>query len=164
MKMKNILNFVLVSFIVTGFAFMNTGCSTDPCEDVVCQNGGVPTESGDDCFCDCPSGYEGETCEIEWATKFLGTFNGNDDCGFTYESTITREELTKIRISNAGGFQNSITANLTSATAFDIPNQTDAGGRVWSGSGSISNGTVTLSYVVTFSDGGSDSCTVTYTK
>ncbi|TVR76981.1 MAG: hypothetical protein EA412_12485 [Chitinophagaceae bacterium] len=164
MKTRKISSVIVLVIAFLGFSVLTTGCSTDPCEDVVCLNNGVPTEDGDDCFCACPSGYEGEDCGVEWTTKFLGTYSGNDDCGFTYESTFTKDDFNKLRVSNAGGFQVSITADLTSSTAFNIPNQTDASGRVWSGNGTISASTITLNYVVTFSDGTSDSCSVTYTK
>jgi hypothetical protein len=47
---------------------INYSCSKkDPCEDIVCKNGGT-CESG---TCKCPTGYEGATCETESLPKSI---------------------------------------------------------------------------------------------
>ncbi|MBK9678062.1 MAG: calcium-binding EGF-like domain-containing protein [Saprospiraceae bacterium] len=51
--MKNFLLYVTLAFALT---LLMTSCSKkDPCEDIICQNGGT-CENGD---CKCPAGYEG---------------------------------------------------------------------------------------------------------
>jgi hypothetical protein len=43
-------------------------CESDPCENVVCQNGGTCVDG----TCDCPTGFEGKFCEV--AVKGRMTF------------------------------------------------------------------------------------------
>lgn len=55
---------------ILSFAFtlcvVVTSCSKkDPCEDIICQNGGT-CENGD---CKCPVGYEGNLCQTESLPK-----------------------------------------------------------------------------------------------
>lgn len=46
---------------ITVIAF--TGCVEEPCDNFFCLNNGVVVESGLDCLCDCPTGFEGDQCE-----------------------------------------------------------------------------------------------------
>lgn len=69
--------------LITAFAFIGisttilyTSCEKDSCTDLKCKNGGTCAEG----FCRCPTGYEGTECEINAATKFLGTFYGSFAC------------------------------------------------------------------------------------
>jgi hypothetical protein len=69
--------------LVTSFAFFcicsmatYTACVKDGCADAVCQNGGGCTDG----VCACPAGYEGASCEIKSATKFVGRFIGSTQC------------------------------------------------------------------------------------
>ncbi len=65
--------------ILMTFLVVVSSCSDDPCDDVICNNGGDCIEGN----CDCPTGYEGTTCDVESRTKYLGGWNTVDwDCGF----------------------------------------------------------------------------------
>jgi len=66
--MKKLLLFSLLLFLISA-------CS-DPCDDVICQNGAVCDEG----TCLCEEGYEGTLCESELRTKYLGTYSGFTTC------------------------------------------------------------------------------------
>ncbi len=50
-------------------------CS-QPCDDIVCQNGGTCLEG----TCLCPDGYEGTLCESEVREKYLGAWSADLRC------------------------------------------------------------------------------------
>lgn len=58
--------------------------SEDPCENITCLNEGI-CNNGD---CNCPLGYEGETCETESRTKILGFYNYDSGTCTNYSPTI----------------------------------------------------------------------------
>lgn len=65
--MKKIGLLISLSFLVIVYS-----CSKkDPCEDIVCKNGGM-CESGN---CKCPAGYEGTFCENESIPKAVKVSN-----------------------------------------------------------------------------------------
>lgn len=45
--------------------------------DTPCENGGVFNNATQ--LCDCPVGYSGEACEIEWRAQFIGYYNMTDE-------------------------------------------------------------------------------------
>lgn len=72
---KSILITFCCFFTVTGMVLFSA-CVKDPCLDLNCVNGG----SCSDGFCQCPTGFEGAECEITAASRFVGTWVGNDRC------------------------------------------------------------------------------------
>ncbi len=71
--MKILKSLIGLSVIVAGAGIVTfQSCTRNPCNKLVCQNGGVCTDN----FCQCPTGYEGAQCETESATKFLGKYIG----------------------------------------------------------------------------------------
>jgi hypothetical protein len=68
-----------ICFFTISTTVLYTSCEKDSCADLVCKNGGSCAEG----FCRCQTGYEGTQCEIQTATKFLGTFIGNYTCPAT---------------------------------------------------------------------------------
>ncbi|HXS35679.1 MAG TPA: calcium-binding EGF-like domain-containing protein [Flavipsychrobacter sp.] len=78
--MKNAYSNILFTALVTVFclfsvAYVSCKKTAKPnaitCEDVNCQNGGVCTNA----VCKCIKGYQGTYCEIEWTSKFAGSWN-----------------------------------------------------------------------------------------
>jgi len=67
---------ILFILCVTVIAF--TGCVEEPCDNVFCINNGVLIESGEDCICECPTGFEGPSCENEIQDPCLNIECEND--------------------------------------------------------------------------------------
>ena len=59
--MKNSKFVALMGILVLGIMFFLNSCTEDPCENVLCLNGGTCDEG----ICDCPPGFSGDGCEIE---------------------------------------------------------------------------------------------------
>lgn len=69
----------LICYLLTVFAAcMITGCKMDPCDGIVCENGGTCINGG----CDCPEGWTGLRCEVEIDACTLKRCEGNgtDSC------------------------------------------------------------------------------------
>ncbi len=142
---------------------------SDPCKDVDCGVNGTCFEGG----CVCNEGFEGSACADEWATKFLGTYTGSDNCGgaLTKPVAVTRLSGTSIRVSNFGGFDSYLDVNIKKATAgadtadlIEFTNATDPSGRKFTGTGTLSGNSLSVNYTVTYSDGTSETCNFTVVK
>jgi len=99
--MKTIKLLILGIFAFSAMSTF-TSCMPDPCETVVCQNGGTCVEG----TCECPDGYEGTNCETATVDKFVGTYTAVEVCnGITLPSetaSISKSstDVTKIEIFN----------------------------------------------------------------
>jgi len=70
--MKKMKMYLMTAILgVASLSMVFTSCNTDECKDVVCVNSGVCNP--DNGNCDCPTGYEGETCEILSRAKFINS-------------------------------------------------------------------------------------------
>lgn len=171
-----------------GSALVLSLTSCDPCKDVTCENDGTCEDGtcvcadmyyGDACEthcmngtyaagdCTCEAGYEGDACDVESRTNWVGNFNGEDNCGFAYESAIANgTNVDEINFSNFAGFDVTVVGQITAPTTLVINSQTDAAGRKFEGSGSLAStfNTVTVDYTVTYSDATTESCTITYSR
>lgn len=81
------LRSILLSALLTIglFAVISyTACKKDPCKDVICLNLGAC----DNGKCVCPTGFEGDRCEILSRDKLVKTFNGQDTCSY-YDTLLT---------------------------------------------------------------------------
>lgn len=159
--MKN-LKFLSL-FVFTISLFMLTSCETDPCETVSCLNDGICNEG----TCDCPDGYQGTTCEIEWRTKMLGDFTVNQACTWAnfgpFDCTITKDATNALGV-DYDGFEGSSEVHfdmvMTGETTFDIPRQSGCSGcPELSGNGSINATTNVVEFTFEFDSGAS--CTYT---
>lgn len=143
------------------------GACTDPCKDTTCLNGGTCIDGS----CDCPSGYQGDSCNYETRSFFYGTYNVHAICsssGVTdYTSNISSipGDLFKVRIANFGNvFSNYVTATIN-GNLINIAGQSpDNDGRVVSGSGTLSGNVIQMSYTIAGGTG-TDICDqATWTK
>lgn len=174
-KFKNLVFSALLSLGAFG-AVTFTACTQDECKDVVCNNGGTCV-SGD---CVCATGYEGNNCETETRTRFVGTWNASDLLNGTSTTLVYTvaiapgSNINSVIISKAFSedfFNNNLTAtvanSLTGGTTITIPDQRpDANGdfRV-TGSGTFTNGRITWTYTLTeISSGRTQTYTGTWAK
>lgn len=132
-------------------------CKKDPCKKVTCQNGGTCSDGN----CSCPLPWEGSRCEADARDKFAGAWRGTENCGGSIQNV--NSSITKSVEARNIVIDGSITAQITSSTAFTIPTQVvNAGGVAVtiSGNGSLSGNTLnmTITYAV-----GPDAETCQYT-
>ena len=168
--------------LVAVVAFFATSCG-DSCADVVCGSNSACEEGVCVCFptyiadttggtgCVCPAGYEaaamGDSCNIEWSAKFIGTnmaaqdtiWGDNGNFTAAYNTTFSRVDEKTLTTTNFGGFgaTNVVDMDVTDSYSLSI-NHTDVGGRVWTGTGSIAGTTMVIDYVVLYGDGTRDTC------
>jgi hypothetical protein len=147
----------------------------DPCANVTCVNG-TATASGTTCDCVCEEGYEGAACDIESRAKFLVTGQSViEHCGSLTSTpyiidVIAGTDVTEVKIKNlanynCSGGQDYYVSGTIEDNAISIPTQVvSVCGVTFTGSGSVTGSTVTISYSAT--DGAliTDNCTITYTK
>ena len=141
----------LLPFILT--IFLWTGC-TDPCQDVLCLNGGTCLEG----TCLCPDFYEGADCGAEERTKYFATYNGTTTYSDAQGNTNNYSDSKTLTISNKGltyfNIDGGVFAMLTSPKSgvFDIPSQASANPidstSYFSGSGNISGNQIDYTIVV----------------
>lgn len=165
MNFKNGITTFGIMLLSLGAVFTFVSCEDDPCEDVTCVNG-TPTESNGSCSCDCDAGYEGTDCSTVSRDKFIGTYNISDDCltsGYS-NSVSAGSSIDKVVFSNLGNFSTAAVVVATvDGNSLEVSGFTDGAGRDWTASGTLSGSTLTLTYTVTYSDGTSETCTITGT-
>lgn len=153
-------------------------CKKDPCEELLCQNGGTCMEG----ICECPAEYEGEFCETLLQVKFLGTYDASYDCSSAVNKVTVQavpDSSQLIKIINLGDYAcpdpgadfveliAQIDSNLV-----NIPEQTvciGSGftGYTYQGTGSVSSNLITLDYTVNYESDGllvKDECMATLEK
>ncbi|GAB4384355.1 MAG: hypothetical protein Kow0075_16380 [Salibacteraceae bacterium] len=161
-----------LKYTLWGIAFIAlvTACNrnNDPCENVVCSNGGVCSEgiclceeyyygpycdnycvNGEfDSTCVCNTGYEGEACETEEREKFVGTHSVHEECITStqdyFYTVVIKEGNQGIRSIEIHNFRDDETyapveAYLTSSTEFVIDPQKPKGSQELSGNGYIND-------------------------
>jgi hypothetical protein len=160
------LKTILLAGVLTAGVFSTavfTSCNSDACADVVCSNGGSCVDG----TCACPTGFEGAKCETLSRDKFIGVFNGTEQCNQgsdAYAITIsTNSDKTKFNIQNLYNNVPVLTAIASAnGNAFTIPSQTVAAGVTAVGSGTINGNTITITYTV--SGAVTNTCTFTGIK
>ncbi len=155
-KMKTYLMTAMLGVATLSMVF--TSCTEDKCKDVVCENGGLCNV--DDGTCDCPAGYEGESCESLSKTKFIKNWNATDtETGSTtplvYTCLIadgaTIDDVIVSADFSDSYFTNTISATVTGNT-ITIPNQQpDNDGYSVTGSGTYNEttGNIDWDYSIT---------------
>jgi hypothetical protein len=157
-----------------GVMTMFAACEADPCKDL---DGKCGTGTCFEGTCVCDEFYEADAegiCNVEWATKFVGTYTGQDICpSGTYQlspsAQIAKTAVDKVSITNFAGFNSIVKATVSKAATTDESavkltiDDTDAAGRKFVGTATLAGKVLTGSYVVTI-DGAPESCTFTYTQ
>ncbi len=114
---------IYLSLFLLSVGLVTFNACTDPCGDVVCNNGGICDEgicdcpegfSGTNCEidlcadctngtcttgeCVCAPGYEGENCDIVSKDKFIGIWSGIFDCPTLPDSLLEDIDLSEITV------------------------------------------------------------------
>lgn len=101
------------------FSFVYSSCKKTPytyvdeCSGVICQNGGT-------CFkgdCSCPAGFEGDNCETSWLSRYLGTWEVDEEVSLSNRHGRTGQRskynitIEKNGSSNTGFLIDNLTGN-----------------------------------------------------
>lgn len=162
--------FWLFAILMSAATFSTlTSCEDDPCKDVVC-------DANSDCFdgdCICRVGYEKnaqDSCVLERA-KFIGSYQVSDDCSQSGTATYTVSAVAggsddMVSISNFWNvFANPVIASVSGSTITIANQDPDNDGFTVEGSGTYSNGVITMTYTITdTSNNDTDNCNSTWTK
>jgi hypothetical protein len=168
--MKSIKHIALGAFLtISAFcAVLYTSCTKDKCKDVTCQNGGTCSDGN----CVCPTGVTGTNCETLYRTSYANTYKGTgtDNSGGTYTnfrmvfgvlSSTTDFVTMTLTIQDAAGgavgvpVMNITLANFTTSGAtYTIVSETSAG-FTYTGTGSISGTTASMTLNEAPTGGGS---------
>jgi len=122
--MKSFLKSALLASFTLPTIFL-TSCEEDKCKGFVCANNGVCNSDGS---CTCPTGYEGNKCEVVTREKFKGSWNVVEDGSISSPENYTLSvqngvEIDQVIIRNFNNFSNSlVTAKVQGDTLF-IPLQ-----------------------------------------
>ncbi|MBL7684120.1 MAG: hypothetical protein JNK00_12240 [Flavipsychrobacter sp.] len=129
---------------------INNTPATDPCAKIKCYNGGVCKKG----ICYCPDGYTGTYCQTTFSNYYIGTFNGKETCTQGEEqyaisfTTASPASPFKMVLNNLYNDNYTAICTLTSSTAFSFSGSA-ANGTTYSGTGSMSGNTITISYTIT---------------
>ena len=143
-----------------GFIGPDCGIELDPCLQKPCNTDGTSecvVGTNGDARCDCKPGYEGNLCEIQWETKFVGNYVSSELCnGTTINYSLMVDpgpeprQITFINFNNQANDTTTakVVANLVTANVFEIYEQFFIFGKV-TGAGSISeSGDITWNFEI----------------
>jgi hypothetical protein len=167
MKKVSILGLSFLSAIAFSMVILFNACSSDPCKDVTCLNGGTCVSG----TCNCANGYEGTNCDTKTQDRYAGSYSAVDVCtsgNYSYNATVapSSTDITKILMTNFGGFGSSVVVSGTVAgSSFTVPSQS-FGAVTISGNGTLAsdNLTINVSYTANDTGGNSDVCQGTWAK
>lgn len=162
-----------LSILLTA-ALIMISCAKDPCKDVICLNDGTCIDG----TCLCEDWYEGEDCGIEERAKYYGTYNGTftvSQGGQTLQSapfTLTISAGTPINNLQLIGtgtddLDSEASLTVTKSSDFTLPSFTNnalGGPATWSGGGTFSGSSLTMSGQADFTGVGILDWTYTATK
>lgn len=141
-KPYHMKQFHFALILVLSLSAVLTSCKKDdPCDNVVCSNGGTCNDG----TCACATGYEGTTCATEVRAKFIGTYTGTFACpgnNFTVNMTInpSAQGVTSVVFSDGADTW----VGTVSGSSVNIATQTITGGTTISGTGQLAGNILTL--------------------
>lgn len=116
----------------------------------------------------CSTGYEGTDCKTLSSAKFVGTYAVTENCGGSYNLTITQATTpTSVIFSNLGNFDVATPAVVTVAAngnSLNFTDVVDAQGRKFTGSATLSGKNLTVNYTVKYTDNTTETCTANMVK
>jgi len=159
-KLSKMLMVALALF--TGVATF-TSCEDDPCDDTICNNGGLCVEGN----CDCADGYSGATCDDLDRDVVLGTggssiwdvdneiCNGNASPAYDVTMTAPSASEVELRLANFWNvFTNSVEATVNGSEIAIASQDPDNDGFLVEGTGTLSQdgNSITWNYKITDSN------------
>lgn len=116
----------------------------------------------------CDAGYEGSDCKTLSSAKFVGTYAVTEDCGGSYNVSITAASTaTSVIFSNLGNFAVATPAVVTAAAngnSLNFTDATDAQGRKFTGTATLSGKNLTVNYTVKYTDNTTETCVANMVK
>ncbi len=120
----------------------------------------------------CQIGYEGKDCKTLSRDKFIGSWEGTDNCSqsgnVAYTMTINESSTSKVNvlITNPGGFGGSIqvTGSITAPNKVSLTNVNVGSNVNVNGTLIVNGNSLTTDYTASDNSGASESCTGSFTK
>ena len=153
--------------------FGNDCANEDKCVtgNVTCLNGAVCDQLTG--ICDCPNGFEGDSCQINSNLRYEGLYNVVETCSssggdnlITYVSSINADTSVagRITFSNINNRGLQLKANVND-NFISIPAQPIPPLQVTGGSGQINQSTLTINIKYSYTESGvTSSCDAIFTK
>jgi hypothetical protein len=140
-------------------------CKEEPCDSVVCYNGGTCLNG----TCDCTTGFEGDDCNTEMREKFIGGYVVSEVCNgeqYAYQMNIINSgtSVSNVFLVNFGGLDINAEA-VVNNNSLTIPSATimvQGESLTFEGSGTIDGNILTITYVIE-GPGGTLNCVATCT-
>lgn len=119
----------------------------------------------------CDDGYEGDKCDVQWRTKFIGSYDFADVCpSGNYTGTasiaVSSNNVVTILLTNFAGIGSSatISGKLEESNKVVVTSQAAAGFTINNATGTMTNNIINWTYTITDNIGGTETCTSTWTK
>jgi len=96
--MKRILTF---GFLMCSLAFFFMDCSSDPCDDIFCNNGACIDGTCENNICNCEAGFEGEFCDSVVRDRYIGSWSGPNTCDLDLEEAMLPDSIFIVISENA---------------------------------------------------------------
>lgn len=119
----------------------------------------------------CDEGYEGDKCDTEWRTKFIGTYQFADVCpsgNYTGTATISvsSNNVVTVLLTNYAGIGPAVTINgkLEESNKLVLTGQAGGGFTINTATGTMTNNLINWTYSITDGGGSTETCTSTWTK
>ena len=133
--------------------------SCKKCKKKDCQNDASCSLLNNEAVCSCKDFYEGDVCDIETRSKYVGVYTGKvtytfsgitlptNTLNFSVESVGSTASKFKFSATD-GSSTTTFNCKLTSETSFVLESVTGSSG-AWEGSGTISTGNLSMSGNIT---------------